>query len=137
MNPRDFLDVANRLHPSGYEADRRTSISRSYYAAYNVLVQALAAKGVRFERDPKDHRRLVHYLAQSGDHRMQTIGGFLKTLRVRRGDADYNMRTFIRPWDSQLSYVTANNAITQFNAISGPDLDHIAGVINALPPYVP
>ena len=136
MNPRDFLDVANRLHPSGDEADRRTSISRSYYAAYNVLVQTLAAKGVRFERNPKDHGRLVHYLAHSGDLRMQTIAGFLRTLRVRRGDADYDMRTLIKAWDSQLSCFAANNAITQFDAISGPDLDHIASVINALPPYV-
>ncbi len=137
MNPRDFLEVANRLQGSPDEADRRTSISRSYYAAYHVVVQTLAAKQVQFEKNADDHGRLAHYLAHSGDHRMQTIGGFLKTLRTSRVDADYKLRTLIKEWDSQLSYLAASRAITQFHTISGPDLDHIASVIKVAPPYVP
>jgi hypothetical protein len=46
------------------------------------------------------------------------------------------MRKFIKTWDSQLSCLAANNAISQFHAIPDPDLNHIAGVINALPTYV-
>ena len=38
MNGADFLEVAKRLEDSPSEAERRTSIGRSYYALYNVLV---------------------------------------------------------------------------------------------------
>lgn len=137
MNPVDFLNVANRLHTSADEAERRTSISRSYYATYHVLVQALSAKHVQFERTGDDHGRLVHYLASSGDPRTQKIGGNLNTLRFSRADADYKLSKFMDVKASQLSFWIADRAIKSFNIIPAPDFENIVKAIKALPPYSP
>ena len=48
MNGRSFLRVADQFRASADEAEVRTSISRSYYALFNVLLGALSAKGVIF-----------------------------------------------------------------------------------------
>jgi len=133
MNPIEFLNVANRLHDSPDEAERRTSISRSYYAAYHILFQALSVKNVRFGGTADDHGRLARYLADSGDSRAQNISAHLNTLRYSRVDADYRMNKPIERMHSQLSYLLADKAITAFNTISSPDIQTIVNAIKSLP----
>jgi len=135
MNPVDFLNVANRFHSSSDEAELRTSIGRSYYATYHVLVQSLSAQGIHFSRKGDDHGRLIHYLAYSGDSRTRRIGGNLRALRSARGRADYNLTRTIDAYQSQLAYQTADRAISLFNSISPGDIQHIAGAISASPPF--
>ena len=137
MNPLDFLSVANQFHTSPEEAERRTSISRSYYATYHVLNQSLSAQKVPFTRRGDDHGLLIHYLAHSGDQRTQTIGGNLRSLRSARGRADYNLGRSIDAFQSQLAYQTADRAIRLFNTIDPNDLQLIANAIKASPPYTP
>jgi hypothetical protein len=55
MNARDFLAVAAQFKNSENEAERRTSIGRSYYALFNVVIGVLTAKGVIFRQTPDDH----------------------------------------------------------------------------------
>ena len=133
MNPIEFLNVANRLHTSPNEAERRTSISRSYYATYHILVQALSARQVQFEGTGDDHGRLAQYLAGSGDQRTQKIGGHLNTLRFSRVDADYKLSKPMDARHSQLSYMMADRAIRGFNAIGDRDVESIVNAIKALP----
>ena len=37
MNAKDFLEVAKKLQNSEVEAERRTAISRAYYATFNYV----------------------------------------------------------------------------------------------------
>lgn len=137
MNPIEFLNLADRLHASADEAERRTSVSRSYYAAYHVLVQALSAEQVPFEKSGDDHGRLDYYLTESGDQQAQQMGGKLRGLRSDRRDADYKLRRFIKVWDSRLAYGKAKEVIEGFNAIRPHEFQQLVGVIKALPPYTP
>lgn len=41
MNPQDFLQTAQKLSGSQYEADLRSSISRAFYAALHTAFNAL------------------------------------------------------------------------------------------------
>ncbi len=57
MNPQDFLQTAQTLSISEYEADMRSAISRAYYAALHTAYSVLPN-----ERKPnlKSHDRSSH-----------------------------------------------------------------------------
>jgi len=48
MDAREFLPIAERMSTSANEAERRTSIGRSYYGLFHVLLGALSDRGVIF-----------------------------------------------------------------------------------------
>ena len=137
MRPIDFLNVANRFHASPDEAERRTSISRSYYATFHVLFDSLLQQGVDFRKTGEDHERLIYYLVNSGDHRTQMMGGNLRTLKSARGDADYRLKKPIQTFHSQLAFQTADQTISRFGRIPPGDLQGIVTTIRGLMPYKP
>lgn len=137
MNPLDFLNVADRLKNATDEADLRTSISRSYYATYNFLLQSLSLHSVHFEKTGDDHARLGYYLASSKDPRTMKLAGKLRRLRVSRGEADYNLVAVKNASDSQLAFSTANAVIRDFGSIPLSDLTGIITTIRSLPPFSP
>lgn len=137
MNPLDFLKVANRLKSSSDEADLRTSISRSYYATYNFVLQSLSHYNVRFEQTGDDHGRLVYYLTNSQDPRTMKLAGKLKRLRVSRGEADYDLVSIKNSSDSVFAFSTAESVIIDFGTIPAPDLTTIITTIKSLPAYSP
>jgi len=134
MNPVEFLDVADRFQASTSEAERRTSIGRSYYALYNILLGFLSSQGVSFENGVRDHRRLVYYLTKCGYRQGARIGETLRDLRIIRNDADYHMNVTIDARQSQLAYQRARTMIDRFNALPPTDLHTIVQRIKALPP---
>lgn len=134
MNPADFLRVADQFQASASEAERRTSIGRSYYAVYNVLFRFLSAQGVPFENGGGDHWRLVYYLTNCHHRQAGRIGAALRDLRNLRTDADYRMNLVIDVHQSQLAYQQARSAVNRFNQLPPPDLGNIVQRIKALPP---
>jgi hypothetical protein len=74
MDARDFLLIADQSRTSSREAERRTSIGRSYYALFNVVLGTLAAKGVVFHESADDHRDLIAYPAKVGHHNAALVG---------------------------------------------------------------
>jgi len=136
MNPVDFLKIAEQFHVSKVEAERRTSIGRSYYALYNQLLAALSSQGVSFEREDS-HGRLVYYLINCPPLKARTIGEDLKTLRNHRNDADYDMAKSVNARESEFVYKKACNAVQQFGALDASDVDKIARCIQHLSPYNP
>lgn len=52
MNPREFQQLASKLANGNSPAEFRTAISRGYYAAYNVGVEALEQMGFRISEVP-------------------------------------------------------------------------------------
>jgi hypothetical protein len=125
MDPADFLDVADRLQASPSEAERRSSIGRSYYALYNVLLGTLSSQGVIFGRVGTDHGDLVHYLIKCGNREAARIGGALRDLRTSRNESDYNMNAVIDMAQSQLANGKAKRAIDRFNKLPLMDLQTV------------
>lgn len=86
----DFLGVAERMAGTSDEAERRTAISRTYYAAFGT---ALAwRKGCRYFEtleDGSDHQRLWAEFKESADGDERYIGELGSRLRRRRNAADY------------------------------------------------
>lgn len=134
MDPAAFLDIAQQWQVSDSEAERRTSIGRSYYTLFNILRQSLSSRGVHFRSGSDVHRQLVDYLTRCRHREAARIGGILKDLRVQRNQADYDMNITINTSQSQLAYRRAQDAIDRFNALSQTDLQTIITHIQALSP---
>ena len=110
MDPADFLAVAARFRASTSEVERRTSVGRSYYGLYNVL-RARLRTGANLQGNSGDHRRLIVYLTQNDDARLQQVGEKLKNLRDLRNDADYEMNFTMGAAQSELAYQSAREAV--------------------------
>lgn len=67
MDARDFLAIAERYRSCHIEAERRTSVGRSYYTLFHVLLGVLSGKGVTFRGIPEDHYTLISYLTKAGN----------------------------------------------------------------------
>lgn len=134
----EFLDIANQFQASASEAERRTSIGRSYYALYNVLFGFLSSQGVDFENGGGDHRRLVNYLTRCNDRQAYRIGGALRDLRTYRTDADYDLNVAIDASTSQLAYRQARKAINRFDALQhSPDIQTVIQLIKKVRLFIP
>jgi hypothetical protein len=133
MDPLDFLVIADRYKRSDKEAERRTSIGRSYYGLYNFLVGVLSSKGVIFRETPEDHQMLISYLIKAGHARAAQAGQAVKDMRKYRNDADYRMSPAINASMSEFVYKKAVAAIDGFKVISGTELDVIIERIQAMP----
>jgi hypothetical protein len=133
MNPVEFLDIAQSLQDSVSEAERRTSVGRSYYALYNVLLEGLTSQGLHFGRSAENHRLLVYYFTQCRDRQASRIGAALRDLRSQRNIADYEMSSMIDTAQSQQAYQQAQKAVDRFNALAQTDLPSLIPRIRALP----
>jgi uncharacterized protein (UPF0332 family) len=95
MDARDFnqvaIDLVVRRPPTGPAADR-SAISRAYYAALNVAADVLSSIGHSPGKGDSKHKRLVIYLQQSGDAKLDNVGRSIDELRSKRNSADYDMR---------------------------------------------
>jgi hypothetical protein len=132
MDARDFFVIAERFKASESEAERRTSIGRSYYALFNVLLGKLSDKGVMFAEGPDDHYKLISYLVKAGNKTAGLVGAALKDLRLDRNQADYEMKIVIDARKSDLLYQKATKAMAQFDSIPALELQKIVEQIQAL-----
>ena len=133
MDPLDFLNVANRLKNSSEEEDRRTSVSRSYYAVFNHL----RPKIDQFKPLPgwdQDHRALVEYLTRVNLPELQSVGQALKDLRDSRNDADYEMGQTCDASKASLACRKAENAIAKFSKINAVQLRAALDAIATIKP---
>jgi hypothetical protein len=90
MNPRQYLELAERLAQGAGAAECRSAVSRSYYAVYNVAEQFLSRMG--FGKPGKNyHVALQQRLLNSQDDEVQRVGSQLGDLHERRLRADYHM----------------------------------------------
>ncbi len=131
MDPVEFISVASYLQNSSYEAERRTAVSRSYYALYNVLLDYLYSKGIPFKKDGGDHWRLMRCLTMCANPNAYSLGADLRDLRQARNDADYEMNISIGVSTSQFEFLRARNAIICFNRLGISDLQAIVQSIKS------
>lgn len=132
MDGREFFVIAEKFKTSANEAERRTSIGRSYYALFNVLMGKLSDNGVVFAETPDDHYKLISYLSKAGSRTAGIVGGALKDLRLERNRADYVMKTVIDSRASELLYQKATRAMAQFDSIPSTEMQNIVERIQAL-----
>ena len=125
MNPAEFLPVAERYQRSGHEAERRTSIGRSYYGTFNVLIAKLSSEGVGFHENQDDHKLLANYFKTSKHLSAYKIGQNLEILRRLRNDSDYSMTLTISVTNSEFAYKLAGEVIRRFDEFSREDLSRI------------
>lgn len=127
MNPSEFLDVADRLKSSEHEGDRRTAISRSYFAFYNLCVASLRGRGVTFKSPIKGdvHGELLEYFNRCE----RRFAGSLRDLRLARNNADYDMAATVQNSASELYHKKARDAFNQFSALTSQQLENIARCI--------
>ncbi len=92
IQPRDFLVQADRLLASGSEVDRRSAVSRAYYAAYH-LARVLVAKkcGVVVSKTADAHQTIQRCLMNSQHTQLRSAGSRLESLRGERNVADYQL----------------------------------------------
>jgi uncharacterized protein (UPF0332 family) len=91
MDGWDFFIVARKLSQSRLECDLRTSVSRSYFAAFNGIAAFLRTRVIRLPKGPEAHEKLVACLRNSGDVALEEVGEKLDELRRQRNTADYDM----------------------------------------------
>ncbi len=89
MDGWDFLTTAEALARSEQESDRRTSISRSYYASLHGILCALRPHRVVVKREHT--HQLSEWLRACEDPDLRQVGVKLHTLWAMRIDADYRM----------------------------------------------
>jgi len=133
MDARDFLAIAERYRGSHIEAECRTSVGRSYYALFNVLLGVLSGKGVIFRGIPEDHYTLISCLTKAGNRAAGLAGSALKDLRVERNRADYDMKAAMNAKTSEFVYQKATKAMEEFQSIAPSDLQSIVEKIQAMP----
>ena len=93
MEGKDFLEVACKLSKSTSEADRRTSVSRAYYALFNHVKHILESLlGSALPSDATAHEKIYRYLHNSKLDKAEDIAQDLSSLRTIRNDADYDMK---------------------------------------------
>lgn len=110
MDPLDFLRPARDLSGSAQEAERRTSIGRSYFAVFNhVRIRLEPLK--RLPETSDVHNVVVRYLTSANNNELQSVGQTLKDLRTSRNEADYNMEATIIEDQSRLALSKAEKAI--------------------------
>src|ERR1700724_3476603 len=92
MNPRAFLNLANRLLANEKNPEGRPStLSRAYYAAFNVASEFLNGIGCEVRKDAKGHELAYTYLNNCGDAPLMSAAFNLDNLREQRNDADYKL----------------------------------------------
>ena len=121
MDGKEFLKIAQTFQDSEIEAERRTSIGRSYFALFNAMVQTLQKQQIRFAGDAADHGTLTRHLKSSGDNIAFKIGDALTALRKDRNNADYGMQATIGRNKSEWAYkqaVAGFGYLDQINPVS-------------------
>jgi hypothetical protein len=91
MDPRDFHRLAVHLSTGAASAEYRSSISRSYYALFNVGAEHLRTIGFSIGRGAAAHGEVHHCLANSGDASLLAVAAELSILHSKRNRADYQL----------------------------------------------
>jgi hypothetical protein len=93
MDSAEFLDVAKFLverdNPS--PAECRTAISRAYYGVFNVVNDILIELRIPLDKQKDSHKEVLD-IVQSGNATFKQVCDSLGHLKIKRKDADYEMK---------------------------------------------
>ncbi len=89
MDPRRFLAQAQRLAAGGEPEDRRSALSRAYYAVYHAAVELLHAAGAEPDTGHSGHALVRRALRGPRVDRLTAVSRQLERLHNLRVKADY------------------------------------------------
>lgn len=113
MNGSAFIRVAEKLAPSRDEAERRTAVSRAYYAAFHAGRDFFEDLGFRVPRAEAAHVYLSRRLSAVSVTSLTAVGNELNTLRGYRNQADYDMHLAMSLEKGTAAVVMANGILSQ------------------------
>lgn len=123
MNPRDFQLVAQKLSGGATAAERRTAISRAYYAVFNTAAEILRDLGFPVGKGAAAHGEVHRCLANSGDRAVEMVATELGDLHSTRNHADYQLdrQDVERAANARAAATTAAEIIRTLDAVfQGP-----------------
>lgn len=91
MIPDEFLVLAVRLSASSGEAERRSAVSRAYYAIFHRARLLVEDCGVVCPATAEVHDKLVKCLSNAHDANLTIVGDKLNMSRTARNSADYRL----------------------------------------------
>ena len=128
MKPIEFLDVADRLKDSSEEADRRSAVSRGYYAVYHSIRHYLKSKINDIPDDIlRDHTAVIRCILEGGKVAnlpdVISFARFLVELKNDRHEADYDLSsTKFNANQSVNFYDRCRKAIDEFDSYKNTQL---------------
>ncbi len=131
MEGKDFLELAKRFQSSEKEAERRTSISRAYYAVFNHVKGFFSKTPIKLPPAVQAHEKIYQYLFNSGIEEAADLASDLKSLREKRNDADYELISPKYNHDKLncgLTCVKANQFFDRFDKINSARL--VKGILD-------
>ena len=134
MNPRDYLELANEIVKVAGAARCRSAISRSYYAAFNVGVEALRKLGFAPGKGAAGHGEVAHCFMNSAEPNSIMAGQRLAELHTNRIRVDYHLeRTDVEhPMHAARLIEDARFIIDTFDqSVAGPQRAQIQSAIAA------
>lgn len=116
MDPTDFLKTAELLKTHIEEAHLRTSIGRSYYAAFLYFRERLRFHGLEKKKQPSQeaHAFVIQCLQKSNVQEGKKASTCLYDLRQLRTDADYRLNKKFSQNDADDAFAKAKNVIDDY-----------------------
>jgi hypothetical protein len=126
MEGKEFLTVAQKLAQMRTEASIRSAYSRAYYGIFNAGLKLLSDLGFILPKDASSHELLYQRLHNCGISDIKDVANRLKTLRLKRVSADYDMgsRDFQAHTECEFAIARAKLIITQLEGCYQPPLRH-------------
>ncbi len=124
MDPTDFFKTAELLKTYvKEEAHLRTSIGRSYYAAFLYFREYLKLRGVEKKKNPTQgvHTFVIQCLSSSNVPEGRKASTYLHDLRQLRTDADYRLDKKFSQNDADDVFKRARKAIDDYNQNITPE----------------
>jgi hypothetical protein len=91
MDWRDYLTLAQELSESPDEAEKRSAISRAYYALFNSSREVVDKYAIEVdETDPGSHSKIWTALINNGDKTLRFVGTTGSSMKHERVKADYS-----------------------------------------------
>ena len=100
VTPEQFREEAQKARIDEAEAERRTAVSRSYYAAYHKCRPLAQQEGI-FADVKGSHAKVIEALRRSRERKVKGIGYRLDQCRELRVKADISHRRRLHDLGSQ------------------------------------
>ena len=123
MKPKDFFKTAELLKKKTDEAHLRTSVGRSYYAAFLHFREYLKShglcKGIKPRQDA--HVFVNQCLGFSQVSEGNKASAYLRDLQQRREDADYHLDEELSQNDAEDALLNAKKVIEDYHTEMTPE----------------
>ncbi len=117
MEPSDFFNTAKMLKDKSEQAHLRTSIGRSYYAAFLHFREYLRRIGLEKTKQPgrEAHAFVIQCLQFSQVTECVQTSQYLRDLQQLREDADYHLEMTFSQNDAEDAFSKAQKAINDYD----------------------